>query len=255
MLDFFHRVDTNPSCTFELMIDTEWGDSSTLKTLSRAVSDRAKRLRVDEGRGTIADISCDIEGYLVFELHSRPQDTTAENEPDFRLAIDAPKAQWIDQLTRAYMPILLIQSSHALQYILSNDPDITRLRLALTDNLNFNRSFFSLLFQISETHFVMKNVTDLTVHNVHIYFFNDLLVSRTPLFPALEILRITGTGTTDLSTGNAQSELIRQLVSSQKSRTLDTVDIRGLDPESALYASLANAAKFGILGANLLISD
>ncbi|KAJ2933720.1 hypothetical protein H1R20_g3383, partial [Candolleomyces eurysporus] len=153
------------------------------------------------------------------------------------------------------MPILLIQSSHVLQHIL-NDPDITKLKVALTDNLNFCRSFFSLLFQISETRFVMNNVTELTVHNVHQYFFYDLLISRTPLFPALEILRITGTGTTDLDTGKAQSELIRQLISSgQKPRTLDTVDIRDLDPKSALYAALVNAAKFGVLGANLLTSN
>ena len=79
-------------------------------------------------------------------------------------------------------------------------------------------------------------------------FFDDL--EFTGLCPSLQTLRITGAGTMHSRVADIQKESIRAL--GGLGGNLQVVDIRGLDPKSALYTSLANAVECATFEATLL---
>ncbi|RXW11999.1 hypothetical protein EST38_g13857 [Candolleomyces aberdarensis] len=253
LLDFFDRIDTNPSCTFHLKITHDWGNLSAFQRLSHAISARVKKSKGGKELKATVDLKISSgRGPLAFEMRTR---ASAESKPNFRLSI---RYRYPGRNLNPHIAYTLLESSRSALREVFNDPDIAKVNISWGQHdLDTGTSSFARLLHGTEDGLMMRSVNELTVENLHRSFFRELLIMNNPIpLPSLEILRITGSATSDVQEGKDQGDVIRDYINSRLMRpgtsALETVDIRGLDPESTLYTSLVDAAQSKNLRANLL---
>ncbi|KAJ2933719.1 hypothetical protein H1R20_g3382, partial [Candolleomyces eurysporus] len=238
------------------MITHNWGNLSAYQRLSHAISARVKKSKGGKELKATVDLKISSEkGPLALEMRTRAQSASAESKPNFRLSVRYRYP--CQNLTPPIAYILLESSRHALREVF-NDPDIAKVNISWEQhNLDTGTFSFARLLHGREDGLMMRSVNELVVENLHRLFFRELLIMNDPIpLPSLEILRITGSGTADVQEGKDQEDVIRDYINSRLMlpgiSALETLDIRGLDPESTLYTSLVDAAQSKNLRANLL---
>ncbi|KAJ2915236.1 hypothetical protein MD484_g5176, partial [Candolleomyces efflorescens] len=251
LLDFLRWVEFGASCTVDLKIDTSWIDRpphSDVDELARAISDQEKKMKVYKDQKTTVNLKFSRKDPFVFELiHSQRQlegvVIAPPASPNIRLSVEREKGDLLSRVLTLFCSSL---------HIVLNEANISDVKVAWMENLEdvFARFSLTCIFAAwrPDRRVVMEAVTELTVHNVHWMFFDDL--GFTGLCPSLQTLRITGAGTMDSREADMQKISIRALRG--LGGNLQVVDIRGLDPKSALYTSLVNAVECATFEPTLL---